>query len=189
MNPLGLSKVQAGCQLISKAISKTAKDVSASYQGKDPYFSIDRLKDIFLPKGTKLSHITWKEKGGMAGNYFTTPEVVEISRAKDGLASSKALNQGVQVYSGDGWAEYKKFVQIFEVNEDMPMGGAATGPTKANPQFNPSRYQTHNQYFILDELLLKLKPVSGTLEVMKNTTAPDIAKKLESLRSSKNDCN
>ncbi|MGL6534104.1 RHS repeat-associated core domain-containing protein [Aeromonas caviae] len=185
VDPLGLSKVKAGCQLISKAISKTAKDVSASYQGKDPYFGIDRLKDILLPKGTKLAHITWKEKGGITGNYFTTPEAVEISRAKDGLVSSRALNQGVQVYAGDGRTEYKKFVQIFEVHEDIPMGGAATGPTKANPQFNPGRYQTHNQYFILDEFLLKLKPVDGTLEMMKNTTAPDVSKKLESLRRSK----
>jgi len=44
---------------------------------------------------------------------------------------------------------------------------------------------THNQYFMLDEFLLKLKPVDGTLEMMKNTTTPDVLNKLEGLRRSK----
>ncbi|WP_249126908.1 RHS repeat-associated core domain-containing protein, partial [Aeromonas popoffii] len=163
----------------------TAAEQSASYQGSDPYFGVDKLENISLLKGERLAHITWKEQGGITGNYFTTPDAVEASRAKDGIVSSKALNQGVQVYAGDGRTEYKKYVQIFEVNEDVPMGGAASGPTKANPKFNPGRYQTHTQYFILDEFLIRLKPVDGSLEKMKGTRAPDISVRLEKMRSGK----
>lgn len=131
----------------------TAYEQSAAYQGSDPYFGVDKLEDISIPKGTQLAHITWKEQGGITGNYFTTPSAVEVSWAKDRLVSSRALNQGGQVYAGDRRTDYKKYVQMFEVKEDIPMGGAAFGPTKANPQFNPGRYKTHDQYFILDEHL------------------------------------
>ncbi|MCI2284315.1 hypothetical protein L3081_14145 [Colwellia sp. MSW7] len=132
-----------------------------------------------------MAHITWKEKGGITGNYFTTPSAVEVARSIDGYVSSKALNQGVQVYLGDDRTEYKKYVQIFEVQEDIPYGSAAFGVTKANPQFNPGRYQTHEQYFIQQDQLNKLTPVHGSLETMKNTEAPNISKKLEKLRAKK----
>jgi hypothetical protein len=133
-----------------------------------------------------LAHITWKEQGGITGNYFTTQGAVEIARAKDGFVSSKALNQGVQVYAGDGRDEYKKYVQIFEVKEDIPLGAAAVGSTKANPQFNPGRYQTHEQYFIQDSQLSKLAPVRNSLEKMKDINAPDISQKLNILRAKGN---
>ncbi len=161
---------------------ETAAEKSASYQGSDPYFGIDTLENIELKKGSQLAHVTWKDNGGIAGNYFTTPEALEVARAKDGLVSSKALNQGLQVYAGDGRTDYKKYVNIFEVSEDIPFGGVATGPTRANPQFNPGRYKTHDQYFILDEHLDKLEPVAGKVETMKNTTAPDITENLSKLR-------
>jgi hypothetical protein len=179
VDPLGLASVPTNC--LGNPL--TAAEQSAAYQGSDPYFGVDKLEDISIPKGTQLAHITWKDQGGITGNYFTTPSAVEVSRAKDGLVSSRALNQGVQVYAGDGRTDYKKYVQIFEVKEDIPMGGAAFGPTKANPQFNPGRYKTHDQYFILDEHLTKLVPVKGSLEIMKDTKAPDISKKLEKLRN------
>ena len=179
IDPLGLNQCEGSCP----GNPLTAAEQSAAYQGSDPYFGVDKLEDISIPKGTQLAHITWKEQGGITGNYFTTPSAVEVSRAKDGLVSSRALNQGVQVYAGDGRTDYKKYVQMFEVKEDIPMGGAAFGPTKANPQFNPGRYKTHDQYFILDEHLIKLVPVKGSLEVMKDTKAPDISNKLEKLRN------
>ncbi|SIO94092.1 RHS repeat-associated core domain-containing protein [Vibrio spartinae] len=179
VDPLGLNQCEGSCA----GNPLTAAEQSAAYQGSDPYFGVDKLEDISIPKGTQLAHITWKEQGGITGNYFTTPSAVEVSRAKDGLVSSRALNQGVQVYAGDGRTDYKKYVQMFEVKEDIPMGGAAFGPTKANPQFNPGRYKTHDQYFILDEHLIKLVPVKGSLEVMKDTKAPDISNKLEKLRN------
>lgn len=113
----------------------TASEESASYQGQEPYIGVDNLENIAIPKGMLLAHITWKEQGGITGNYFTTQGAVEIARAKDGFVSSKALNQGVQVYAGDGRDEYKKYVQIFEVKEDIPLGAAAVGSIKANPQF------------------------------------------------------
>ncbi len=162
--------------------SETASQTSASYQGSDPYFGVDHLDDITLEEGTIVAHITWKPEGGITGNYFTTPEAVEASRAKDGLISSKALNQGVQVYAGDDRTNYKKNVQLFKVKESLPFGGAAFGATKANPQFNPGRYKTHDQYFIQEEYLDKLEPVPGSLEAMKNTEAPDISEKLDKMR-------
>ncbi len=179
VDPLGLASVEITCSCHGKGdtLTKTAAEQSALYQGSDPYFGVDKLHNTTLAKGQQLAHITWKEQGGITGNYFTTLEAVELSRAKDGLVSSKALNQGVQVYAGDGRTDYKKYVQIFEVKEDIPFGGVAKGSTKANPQFNPGRYKTHDQYFILDEYLIHLSPVKGTLETMKNTKAPDISKK------------
>lgn len=63
------------------------------------------------------------------------------------------------------------------------MGGAAFGKTKANPQFNPGRYQTHNQYFIPKEQYGKLAPVPGALEEMKDIDAPDLTDKLAAMRA------
>lgn len=161
---------------------KTAAEESASYQGTDPYFGVDKLENIELKKGDKIVHITYKHDGGIAGNYFTTLEALESARAKDGLVSARALNQGLQVYAGDGRTNYKEYVNVFEVVEDIPFGGAAKGPTKANPQFNPGRYKTHDQYFVLDEHLDKLRPAPGKLETMKDTNAPDLTDKLNKLR-------
>ncbi len=161
----------------------TAAEESRAYQGQDPYFGVDPLENVAISKGTMLAHITWKEKGGITGNYFTTLGAVEASRSVDGVVSSRALNQGVQVYAGDERTEYKKYLQVFVVNEDIPYGGAAFGMTKANPQFNPGRYQTHDQYFIQDDQLEKLDPVEGSLETMKNTDAPDLSARLDKLRA------
>lgn len=179
----GLSAEDSSKLSKTKPVLENATEKSASYQGQDPYFGVDKLENIELSKGHTVAHVTWKEKGGITGNYFTTPDAVETARAKDGIVSSKALNQGLQVYAGDGRTEYKKNVQLFEVTQDIPMGGAAYGQTKANPQFNPGRYKTHPQYFILDENLDKLKPVPKSLEAMKNTNAPDIRDKLDKLRN------
>lgn len=69
----------------------------------------------------------------------------------------------------DGRTEYKKYVQFFEVQEDIPYAGAAFGKTKANPQFNPERYKTHDQYFFDDDHFFNLAPISGLLETTKYT--------------------
>ncbi len=161
----------------------TAAEESASYQGQDPYFGVDPLVNIAIPKGFQVAHITWKEKGGITGNYFVIPDAIDIVRAVDGTVSSRALNQGVQVYAGDGRTEYKKYVQMFEVQENIPYGSAAFGATKENPQFNPGRYKTHEQYFIQESELSKLAPVPNSLEMMKDTDAPDISEKLDNLRT------
>lgn len=185
LDPLGLKKTGSTSATggAGGGPSCTAAQKSASYQGSDPYFGVDRLTDIALPKGTKVAHITWKDKGGITGNYFTTLDAVASARSVDGRVSSRALNQGVQVYAGAGRTEYKKYVQIFEVTEDIPLGGAAFGPTKANPQFNPGRYKLHDQYFILDEHFDKLESVPGSLETMKDTAAPDVSNRLNALRA------
>jgi len=164
-------------------LKNSAAGESASYQGKDPYFGVDKLENISLQQGDKVAHITFKSDGDIAGSYFTTPEALETSRRVDGAVDAKRLNQGLQVYAGDRRTEYKRYVQVFEVTEEIPYGGVATGPTRANPQFNPGRYKLHQQYFITDDNLSKLKPVPGTLEEMTNLSAPDISAKLDKLRN------
>ena len=183
-DPLGLKKSGGGATAgAGGGPSCTAAEQSASYQGSDPYFGVDRLDNIALPKGTRVAHITWRDTGGITGNYFTTLDAVASARSVDGLVSSRALNQGVQVYAGAGRTEYKKYVQIFEVTEDIPFGGAAFGPTRANPQFNPGRYKLHDQYFIQDAHFSKLEPVADSLEAMKHTDAPDVSARLNALRA------
>ncbi|WDE13511.1 RHS repeat-associated core domain-containing protein [Thalassomonas haliotis] len=167
---------------IENGVIIDAAQESASYQGQDPYFGVDKLENIELKKDAVLAHITWKPQGGITGKYFTTLEAVESARAKDGVVSSRALNQGLQVYAGDDRLEYKKQVQLFTVNEDIPFGGVAYGSTTKNPQFNPGRYKTHPQYYVKDEHIGKLQEVPGSLEVMKDTDAPDINEKLMKIR-------
>lgn len=85
-----------------------------------------------------------------------------------------------------GRPEYKKYVQLFKVKEEIPKDGAAFGErTEANPVFNPGKHKMQPQFFIKSKYLDRLEPIDGSLEEMTNTKAPDISSELLAMKLAK----
>ncbi|MBJ7312026.1 hypothetical protein H7U20_17740 [Rugamonas sp. CCM 8940] len=105
----------------------------------------------------------------MTSSYFTTPEALESARLPDGTFDANALHQGLQTYPGTR-PNFRAFAQVYEIMDDVPHGGAAIGPTTANPYFNPGQYPSLDQIYLQSEFKGNLRPTQ--LYNLSNTKTP-----------------
>ena len=135
-----------------------AASASARFQGEFPYWGVDQLKNTSLPSGRFVVQLTHTGDGVPVSSYFTPLESIQSARLANGTIDANALNQGLQIFLG-GRQAFRPYAQIYQVAEDIPLGGVASGPTTANPYFNPGQYQSLEQMYLLPEFQTNLKPV------------------------------
>jgi hypothetical protein len=116
-----------------------AASASAAFQGEHPYYGVDQLANTSYPVGSRLVQLTHMQDGVPVSSYFTTEEALNSAKLPGGTCDSNVLHQGLQTYPGTR-PNFRSFAQTYEVNSEIPFGGAATGPTTANPYFNPGQY-------------------------------------------------
>lgn len=114
----------------------------------------------------QLTHVA---DGQPVGSYFMSLDTFNSTQLADGSYDANALNQGLETYPG-GRSDFRPYAQVYQLSDDVPMGGAATGPTTANPYFNPGQYRTLDQLYILPEFQSSLKPTQ--LFNLSNTATP-----------------
>ncbi|MEO7065617.1 MAG: hypothetical protein ABI114_01800 [Rhodanobacter sp.] len=107
--------------------------------------------------------------GAPESSYFMSLDTFNNAQLADGSYDANALSQGLQTYPF-GNQNFKPYAQVYQLSDDVPMGGAATGPTTANPYFNLGQYQTLDQLYILPEFQSSLQPTQ--LFKLSNTAAP-----------------
>jgi hypothetical protein len=147
----------AGAFRTESVVSFDAASASASFQGRYPYYGIDELVNTSLPEGSLVVQVTHSVDGVPVSSYFTRVESLDAAALPGGGFDANALNQGLQTFPGRREA-FRPYAQIYQVAEDIPFGGAATGPTTANQYFNPGHYRGLDQVFILPELQSNLRP-------------------------------
>jgi RHS repeat-associated protein len=154
----------------------SAAERSASFQGTPPYFNIDYLKNIRLKRGTVLGHVTFRKDGIPVSEYFTTVSAIRRATRK-GHIDGNRLNQGLQIYPGIDpqtgviRPAFKPYVQLFELVDDLPLGGAAMGRTLANPHLNPGNFGPLPQVFVKREFHNALRPIE--LRSLSNNSTPN----------------
>ena len=147
-----------------------AASTSARFQGDGPYWGVDHLQNTSIAQGSYVVQLTHTADGQPVGSYFMSLDTFKSTELVDGSYDANVLNQGLQTYPG-GRPNFRPYAQVYQLTDDVPMGGAATGPTTANPYFNPGQYETLDQLFILPEFQSSLKP--ERLFELSNTTTPN----------------
>lgn len=155
---------------------KTAAERSSAFQGQEPYPGKDALKNIELKSGKRVVQITFSKDGRPISEYFTTESAVRRSTLPDGNVDANKLNQGLQIYAsidpqtGLQRGDFKRYIQLYELTDDIPRGEVAFGRTKANPRYNPDENRTLPQVFINSEQHSKLRALD--VKEMINTKTP-----------------
>lgn len=119
---------------------KSPSAIAKSWQGSGKYPGIDDYEDIILKKGDVIYR---GEPNG--SEYFTTKEVIKNSEN-----NATKIYEGLQVEKHPVFG-YRKTMTGYKINSNVE---AATGLTKANPQFGAGGSQ---QIFVpsVDELIEK----------------------------------